>query len=84
MATTQGFPAWKDRIAAKDDRTTAAIRRRRVIVGKTNIPELPQGWPAATACSAPPNAYDPERSSLARPAARASRRRRRWCRSRPA
>lgn len=44
MATTQGFPPWKDRIAEKDDCTTAAIRRAGgVIVGKTNVPELLHG-----------------------------------------
>jgi Asp-tRNA(Asn)/Glu-tRNA(Gln) amidotransferase A subunit family amidase len=66
MATTQGFPAWKDRIAAKDDCTTAAIRRAgAVIVGKTNVPELLQGLASRNRLfGTTRNAYDPERSSL--------------------
>lgn len=66
MATTQGFPAWKDRIAAEDDCTTAAIRRAgAVFPGKTNVPELLQGMASRNRLfGTSRNAHDPERSSL--------------------
>ena len=66
MATTQGFPPWKDRIAAKDDCTVAAIRAAgAVIVGKTNVPELLQGLASRNRLfGTTRNAHDPERSSL--------------------
>lgn len=66
MATTQGFPPWKDRIAAEDDCTTAAIRRAgAVFVGKTNVPELLQGLASCNRLfGTSRNAHDPERSSL--------------------
>ncbi len=66
MATTQGFPPWKDRIAAQDDCTVAAIRAAgAVIVGKTNVPELLQGLASRNRLfGTTRNAHDPERSSL--------------------
>lgn len=66
MATTQGFPPWKDRIAAEDDCTTAAVRRAgAVILGKTNVPELLQGLASRNRLfGTSRNAHDPARSSL--------------------
>jgi Asp-tRNA(Asn)/Glu-tRNA(Gln) amidotransferase A subunit family amidase len=66
LATTQGFPPWKDRIAEADDCTTAAIRRAgAVIVGKTNVPELLQGMASRNRLfGTSRNAHDPARSSL--------------------
>jgi amidase len=66
MATTQGFPPWKDRIAEKDDCTTAAIRRAGgVIVGKTNVPELLHGMTSRNRLfGTTHNAYDLELSCL--------------------
>lgn len=66
MATTQGFPPWKDRIAEEDDCTTAAVRRAgAVFVGKTNVPELLQGMASRNRLfGTSRNAHDPSRSSL--------------------
>ena len=66
MATTQGFPPWKDRIAEQDDCTTAAVRRAGgVIVGKTNIPELLQGMTSSNRLfGLTRNAYDTNVSCL--------------------
>lgn len=66
MATTQGFPPWKDRIAEQDDCTTAAVRRAgAVIVGKTNIPELLQGMTSKNRLfGLTRNAYDTNVSCL--------------------
>ena len=66
MATTQGFPPWKDRIAEKDDCTTAAIRRAGgVIVGKTNVPTLLHGMTSRNPLfGTTRNAHDLELSCL--------------------
>ena len=66
MATTQGFPPWKDRIAEADDCTTAAIRRAGgVIVGKTNVPTLLHGMTSRNPLFGTTyNAFDPELSCL--------------------
>lgn len=66
MATTQGFPPWKDRIAEEDDCTAAAIRRAGgVIVGKTNVPELLQGMTSRNRLfGLTRNAYDTDVSCL--------------------
>ena len=66
MATTQGFPPWKDRIAEEDDCTCAAIRRAGgVIVGKTNVPELLQGMTSRNRLfGLTRNAYDTDLSCL--------------------
>ncbi len=66
VATTQGFPPWKDRIAKEDDCTTAAIRRAGgVIVGKTNVPTLLHGMTSRNPLfGTTRNAHDLELSCL--------------------
>ena len=64
MATTQGFPPWKDNIAEEDDCATGAIRAASgVMVGKTNIPELLQGMTSRNRLfGLTRNAHDPNLS----------------------